>query len=443
MKKKYIILILIILFCLGFSYILLNIIQKNNINNLIIKEVAKPYGETITINDFFKENIKNVKCEQDLENIKDIGNYEINIKVGKNEYTSNLIIYDNFIDKIELKEVTIYIDEELPTIKDFIVNDIDTNYFKYDDFNLTKELGTQDVFIKIYDNYNNKFEGVTKLTIIEDKEPPVFKGLTNTTIEVGNKYNLYNNVEAIDERFGKVNFSVDDSNVKYDVPGEYKITYHAEDKLGNNAIKYRKIKIIEKDITYQIPNFPTFYQYPNYPNGCESAALYNLLRFYEVNVTMSQIVNTLKKGDIPHYENGIYYGGNPEIEFVGDPTSINGYGVYQKPIIEVANKFKTGIVDYTGHSLNEVLEIVKTGTPVQIWTSVNMQNTNICTNWIYKETGEKINWICKLHSVVIIGYNKNKVIISDSYTGKITSYNRKQVEKIYNLYGKRAIYYPQ
>ena len=71
-----------------------------------------------------------------------------------------------------------------------------------------------------------------------------------------------------------------------------------------------------------------------------------------------------------------------------------------------------------------------------------MQNTDICTNWIYKTTGEKINWICKLHSVVVIGYNKNKVFVSDSYTGKIESYNRKQLEKIYNLYGKRAIYYP-
>ena len=81
---------------------------------------------------------------------------------------------------------------------------------------------------------------------------------------------------------------------------------------------------------------------------------------------MSQIVNTLKKGDGPHYEDGIYYGGNPEIEFVGDPTDEHGYGVYQKPIIEVANKFKSGMVDYTGHSLEAVLEIVKKGISVQI-----------------------------------------------------------------------------
>ena len=442
MKKKYYLLIVVVLSCIGLSYILLNIIEKYNISNLIIKEVVKPYGEIVTINDFLKEDIKNVKCNQDLDTIKDIGNYEIKISVGNNEYSSNLIIYEDILDKLELKEITTYIDEELPTIKDFIVNDIDLSLYKYDELSLKKELGTQDVLINIYDNYNNKFEGSTKLTIIEDIDGPVFNGLINITLEAGNKYNLYNNVKAVDKRFGEVNFIVDDSSVNYDIPGNYKIKYSAEDKLGNKTTKYRKITIIEKDVTYQINNFPTYNQNPDYPNGCESAALYNLLRFYNVNVSMSQLINALKKGDGPHYEDGVYYGGNPELEFVGDPSDSHGYGVYQKPIIEVANKFKSGMIDYTGHSLDEVLAIVKKGIPVQIWASVNMQNTDICTNWIYKETGEKINWICKLHSVVVIGFNKSKVIVSDSYTGKIESYNRKQLEKIYNLYGKRAIYYP-
>ena len=99
------------------------------------------------------------------------------------------------------------------------------------------------------------------------------------------------------------------------------------------------------------------------------------------------------------------------------------------------------MIDYTGHSFDDVLKIVKKGIPVQIWASVDMQNTEVCTSWIYKETGEKIDWICKLHSVVVIGYNKNYVFISDSYTGNIESYSRKQVEKIFNLFGKRAIYY--
>ena len=280
MKKKSWILIIIILFCIGLSILLLNIVKRINIDKLIIKE-----------------DIKNVKCDQDLENIKEIGNYEIKSIVDNNEYISKLIIYNNVIDKIELKEVTMSIDEELHSIKDFIVNDIDLSLYKYDELLLKKELGTQEVLIKIYDNYNNKFEGNTKLTIPEDTESLVFSGLKNITLEAGNKYNLYSNVKAVDKRFGEVNFTVDDSSVKYDVPGNYKIKYYAEDKLGNKTTKYRNITIIEKDITYKIDNFPTYYQYPDYPNGCESFALYNLLRFYKINVSMSQIVNTLKKGD--------------------------------------------------------------------------------------------------------------------------------------------------
>ena len=220
MKKKSWILIIIILFCIGLSILLLNIVKRINIDKLIIKE-----------------DIKNVKCDQDLENIKEIGNYEIKIIVDNNEYISKLIIYNNVIDKIELKEVTMYIDEELPSIKDFIVNDIDLSLYKYDELLLKKELGTQEVLIKIYDNYNNKFEGNTKLTISEDTESPVFSGLKNITLEAGNKYKLYSNVKAVDKRFGEVNFTVDDSSVKYDVPGNYKIKYYAEDKLGNKTTK--------------------------------------------------------------------------------------------------------------------------------------------------------------------------------------------------------------
>lgn len=92
MKKRYWILIVIIVLCIGISILLLNIVKRNNTHKLIIKEVIKPYGEIITINDFLKEDIKNVRCDQDLENIKDIGDYEIKIIVDNREYISKLII---------------------------------------------------------------------------------------------------------------------------------------------------------------------------------------------------------------------------------------------------------------------------------------------------------------------------------------------------------------
>lgn len=42
MKKKSWILIIIILFCIGLSILLLNIVKRINIDKLIIKEVIKP-----------------------------------------------------------------------------------------------------------------------------------------------------------------------------------------------------------------------------------------------------------------------------------------------------------------------------------------------------------------------------------------------------------------
>lgn len=81
MKKRIFNLIIIILLCLSFSYILLNIINKNNSNKLINKEVIKPYGEEITINDFLKEDLKDVKSNIDLNSLKEVGTYEIIIKI--------------------------------------------------------------------------------------------------------------------------------------------------------------------------------------------------------------------------------------------------------------------------------------------------------------------------------------------------------------------------
>ena len=43
--------------------------------------------------------------------------------------------------------------------------------------------------------------------------------------------------------------------------------------------------------------------------------------------------------------------------------------------------------------------------------------------------------------MVIVGYNSNYIYVSDPYIGSIVKYNRSQFQKMYNLFGKRAIYY--
>ena len=197
-----------------------------------------------------------------------------------------------------------------------------------------------------------------------------------------------------------------------------------------------------KQIKVIINDFPTFNQNPNYPNGCEIAALYTMLKFYKVNVTMEDLANNLIKGKAPYREDGIIKGGDPEIEFVGDPrlTGGKGYGVYQKPIITLANSYKKGMKDISGSSLDTVLKIVNRGKPVQVWATVDMVKPRACITWT-TDDNKKVTWQCGFHSMVIIGYTHNTVIVSDPTRGDIRSYNKSTFEARYNAIGKRAIYY--
>ncbi len=416
---------------------------RNNISQNIRENIIIEYGEIITIDDILKgkNGTDKIKISPSLKTLTDVGKYKVELDLNGEKFMVTIEIKDTTPPTLEVKNLEIYIDEELPKADDFVVSLNDLSKATLEPIEIEKTLGTHEVKITAKDKYNNKTQKKANLKIKEDKEPPKFSGLSDISIFKGEEIDLKKNVLAFDEHFGNVEFNVDDSKVNYNQAGNYIIYYKASDKLGNETTETRKITIKTPDVTYMINNFPTYNQYPNFPNGCESIALYNLLKYYKVNVSPYDIVNNLKKGDRPYLENNILYGGNPEIEFVGNPCANNGYGVYQKPIIEVANKFKSGIIDYTGHSLDQVLELVKNKIPVQVWVSIGVEDTKVSTTWIYKPTGEKIKWIRNLHSVVIVGFNSNYVYVSDSYTGNIEKYNRQQFNKIYNLFGNRAIYY--
>lgn len=199
-----------------------------------------------------------------------------------------------------------------------------------------------------------------------------------------------------------------------------------------------------KNYEAYIENFPILNQYPDYPTGCESVALFTLLKYYRVDVTMEDIVDALKKGDAPYLENGVMYGGNPEIEFIGNPKDVYSYGVYEGPIKAVADKFKPGIKNISGSSLDEVLNLVKNGHPVQVWTSIRLAKPYISNkSWICKENDTKITWKAPFHSLVIIGYSKDYVVVSDPDLGSIYDYDRKKFEEAYDFFGKRALYYDE
>lgn len=193
--------------------------------------------------------------------------------------------------------------------------------------------------------------------------------------------------------------------------------------------------------SYKISNIPTIKQYPSYPTGCEGIALLILLKYYKVDISAQSIMNALPKGEKPYYEGTTLYGGNPNYEFLGDPTSNNGWGIWDKGLAKTAEKFKSGIKNGTGMNFASIYKIIRSNRPAVVWTSVNLKDSNIYKTWIYKPTGETINWKKYNHTVVVIGYTESKIIVSDPIDGTIKSFDKTKFVNMYNYMGKRAIYY--
>ncbi|HBI84738.1 MAG TPA: hypothetical protein DDX71_00405 [Ruminococcus sp.] len=187
-----------------------------------------------------------------------------------------------------------------------------------------------------------------------------------------------------------------------------------------------------------------FCQHPLLPTGCESAALYMLLQYYRTDVTLWRIVQTLPKGPAPHTENGVNVGANPEREFVGDPFSEHGYGVYNEPVAQTAAQFRMGVQTQTGAPLSEVIRILETGNPVMVWYTTAPESGIIWqTQWYDYETGELVRWPSNEHAVVICGYDSSSDTFTyrDPNTGGTRTVKQADFQPVYDALGGRILYY--
>lgn len=183
-------------------------------------------------------------------------------------------------------------------------------------------------------------------------------------------------------------------------------------------------------------------QHPTYPTGCESAALYMLLKYYRVDVTMEEIVTALPKGPLPYSQNGKWYGANPEKEFVGDPHSAYSYGVFNEPIAKTAETFLKGVKTKTGATMQEIIELLDSGKPVVAWYTTNPYGSIYYSDhWYDYETDEYISWPAGEHAVVICGYDDDLIIYRDPDTGSSRTLTQSHFLEIFNELGARIVHY--
>lgn len=241
----------------------------NKICNLEITRVVKEFtlelGEKLK-----KENILlNIKEDEDTIDQKDIdkinksdvGEYELVSDFDGTKETIKIIIKDTKAPELKLREVTIYSDEKIDSVDDFISSvkdasdDITTNLKTEIDYS---KIGEQEIVIEAKDKYGNKTEKKTTLTIKEDNEGPVFYGLDTLYVSKHSSVNYKSGVSAIDDRDGSVSFSVNSNSVDVDSAGTYYAKYTAKDEKGNTTTRNRVI-VVEHDQEDTDNKFNSFY----------------------------------------------------------------------------------------------------------------------------------------------------------------------------------------
>lgn len=191
-------------------------------------------------------------------------------------------------------------------------------------------------------------------------------------------------------------------------------------------------------------NAPVVKQLPELPRGCEVTSLAMLLLYAGVNIDKMTLAKEVKKNPTPYREeNGKVYFGHPNYGFVGNmyDRSEPGYGVYHKPIFELAKKYLPDrAVNLTGSSFYEVMKYVQEGYPV--WVINNMTY-----KWLpeqYWETWEtpqgQIEITRKEHSVLITGFDQEYVYFNDPLRGKYKA-PKTEFIKSWEQMGSQAISY--
>jgi uncharacterized protein YvpB len=168
-------------------------------------------------------------------------------------------------------------------------------------------------------------------------------------------------------------------------------------------------------------NVPLIRQNPELKYGCEVTSLAMMLKYAGAETDKIKLFQEIKKDNDPlkrSNKGDILSWGNPAEGFVGDMTGRRaGYAVFEKPMIEVIERYFPGrAVNLTGKNFEEVLAHVSAGYPVVVWTTGDYRLPDRWESWTHGK--EVIKTPLDLHAVVLVGYEGNTVYLNDPLSGK-------------------------
>lgn len=191
--------------------------------------------------------------------------------------------------------------------------------------------------------------------------------------------------------------------------------------------------------SHVIGEFVVIYQMPELPTGCEITAATMVLNYYGFSADKVEMaVNylpTLASTGRYYGEDGLLYGNDLYMYFLGDPETEGGYVCGAGAIVTALNAYLADqgaslqAVDKTGALASELYELVSRDIPVIVWCTIGMTERNVVQGW-YTERGTYVDWATNDHGAVLIGYSAETVTIADPISGKV-EYAREQFESVF------------
>lgn len=192
-----------------------------------------------TLRDFMlTDEFSDAKIVSGMEDIPmdTVGEHEISITAGGFTYSSCLAVVDTIPPILQVQDVSAYTTSELK-VEDFVVLAQDTTAIVCS-FATEPDMtavGTQTVTVQACDEGGNTVVADARLTLAEDTEAPVFTGVRDQVVYIGDSISYKTGVQVTDNCDPDMSFSVDNSRVDLNTEGVYPVTYSAVDRAGNEA----------------------------------------------------------------------------------------------------------------------------------------------------------------------------------------------------------------
>ncbi len=180
----------------------------------------------------------------------DVGETEVEIRVGDHTYVSTLRIVDTVAPVFEVHEGNGFLHCEVaPELFVSDVEDVTEVTFSFTGEPDIDYVGEQEVEIVGTDEGGNRVVKKTTITLIEDTEPPVLSGVKDKSIYLGHSISYREGVTVTDNNPLGTNLEIDTGGLDINVAGTYKITYTVTDAAGNTTVETAKVTVLNKTYT--------------------------------------------------------------------------------------------------------------------------------------------------------------------------------------------------